>query len=430
MSAIKAKKSQMNTELSNLLTDIASNARSASVELSRASSASKDKALYKMAEGLIERAEFIISENRKDVEEARSKGVSSAMIDRLTLTPERLEKVARGLREVVALTDPVGEITRMWTRPNGLRVGRMRIPLGVIGIIYESRPNVTADAAGLCIKSGNAVILRGGSETIRSNMAIGEILRDALSQNNLPEDSVQIIPVTDRNAVLEMLKLDELIDLIIPRGGVGLIRFVAENSRIPVLKHYKGVCHIFVDESADLDMAESICINAKVQRPGVCNSMETMLVHENIAESYLPKVSKAFFDKGVELRGCKRTREIVPEVAHAKENDWYEEYLDLILSVKVVKDMEDAIEHIEKYGSMHTESIITQSYANSQAFINGVNSSTVMVNASTRFSDGFELGLGAEIGISTSKLHAFGPMGLEELTTTKFIVLGEGQIRE
>ena len=383
-----------------------------------------------MAHDLIKKADYIIAENQKDIEDAMSKGLSSAMIDRLTLTPQRLEKVAQGLREVAALTDPVGEVLRMWTRPNGLKVGRMRIPLGVIGIIYESRPNVTADAAGLCIKSGNAVILRGGSETIRSNMAIGQILRDALSETGLPEDAVQIIPVTDRNAVLEMLKLDELIDLIIPRGGEGLIRFVAENSRIPVLKHYKGVCHIFVDESADLEMAQDICINAKVQRPGVCNSMETMLVHENIAESFLPKVSKAFSENNVELRGCERTREIIPQITQANENDWYQEYLDLILSVKVVKDIKDAIEHIEKYGSMHTESIITQSYANSQYFINSVNSSTVMVNASTRFSDGFELGLGAEIGISTSKLHAFGPMGLEELTTTKFIVLGDGQIRE
>ena len=429
MSAIKVK-NKKNNELVELLTDIASKARSASAELARASSGSKNKALESMAQGLIQKAQFIISENQKDVEEAKSKGTSSAMIDRLTLTPERLEKVAQGLREVAALTDPVGEVVHMWSRPNGLKVGRMRIPLGVIGIIYESRPNVTADAAGLCLKSGNAVILRGGSETIRSNIAIGEILRDALTDNNLPENAIQIIPVTDRDAVLEMLKLDELIDLIIPRGGEGLIRFVAENSRIPVLKHYKGVCHVFVDESADLEMAEEICINAKVQRPGVCNSMETMLIHESIAEEFLPLVSKSFFDKGVELRGCNRTKEIVPEVSEATENDWYEEYLDLILSVKVVSDMKDAIEHIEKYGSMHTESIVTKDYENSQHFINGVNSSTVMVNASTRFSDGFELGLGAEIGISTSKLHAFGPMGLQELTTTKFIVLGEGQIRE
>ena len=429
MSATKVK-NHMNNELSQLLVDIASKSKSASAQLSRASSRLKDKALETMAQNLVERADFIISENQKDIEEAKSKDLSSAMIDRLTLTPERLEKVAQGLREVAALTDPVGEVVRMWTRPNGLKVGRMRIPLGVIGIIYESRPNVTADAAGLCIKSGNAVILRGGSETIKSNMAIGQILREALSQNGLPEDAVQIIPVTDRNAVLEMLKLDELIDLVIPRGGEGLIRFVAENSRIPVLKHYKGVCHVFVDESADLDMAESICINAKVQRPGVCNSMETMLVHKNIAQSFLPKASRSFIEKGVELRGCSRTKEILPEVTEAKESDWSQEYLDLILSVKIVDNMEDAISHIEKYGSMHTESIVTKDYANSQSFINGVNSSTVMVNASTRFSDGFELGLGAEIGISTSKLHAFGPMGLEELTTTKFIVLGEGQIRE
>ena len=429
MSETKAK-NQMSNHLTNLLKDIAGRSRSASNQLARASSGAKDKALIKMARDLVAKSEYIISENKKDVEDATKKGLSSAMIDRLRLTPERLEKVANGLREVAALTDPVGEVVRMWTRPNGLRVGKMRIPLGVIGIIYESRPNVTADAAGLCIKSGNAVILRGGSETIRSNIAVGEILRGALKENGLPEDAVQIIPVTDRNAVLEMLKLDELIDLIIPRGGEGLIRFVAENSRIPVLKHYKGVCHVFVDESADLNMAESICVNAKVQRPGVCNSMETMLVHEKIAETFLPKVCKALLDKGVELRGCQRTKEIVPEVQNATENDWYEEYLDLILSVKVVKDLNAVVEHIQKYGSMHTEAIVTESYANSQEFINRVNSSTVMVNASTRFSDGFELGLGAEIGISTSKLHAFGPMGLEELTTTKFIVLGEGQIRE
>lgn len=429
MTAITAK-NQMSNELSKLLIDIASKSKTAAAELSRANSGSKNDALNKMAQDLIEKSDYIIAQNQKDIEEATTKGLSSAMIDRLTLTPERLEKVAQGLKEVAALTDPVGEVLRMWSRPNGLKVGRMRIPLGVIGIIYESRPNVTADAAGLCLKSGNAVILRGGSETIRSNMAIGEILRNALSETGLPEDAIQIIPVTDRNAILEMLKLDELIDLIIPRGGEGLIRFVAENSRIPVLKHYKGVCHIFVDESADLEMAQDICVNAKAQRPGVCNSMETMLVHENIAESFLPKAYKAFSESNVELRGCKKTREILPEITQANENDWYEEYLDLILSVKVVKDMKNAIGHIEKYGSMHTESIITQSYENSQNFINGVNSSTVMVNASTRFSDGFELGLGAEIGISTSKLHAFGPMGLEELTTTKFIVLGEGQIRE
>ncbi len=383
-----------------------------------------------MAEGLVKSTDYLISENDKDIDEAKKKGLQNSLIDRLALTPERIEKIALGLRQVAALNDPVGEIVRMWTRPNGLRVGKMRIPLGVIGIIYESRPNVTADAAGLCIKSGNSVILRGGSETLRSNLAIGEILREALKESGLPEDSVQIVPVTERSAVLEMLKLDELIELIIPRGGEGLIRFVAENSSIPVLKHYKGVCHVFVDESAELSMAESICVNAKTQRPGVCNSMETMLVHRGIAEEFLPRAVKALVDKGVVIKGCGKTREIVPEVAEATENDWYEEYLDLIMNIRVVEDLKQAVEHIEQYGSMHTETIVTEGYASSQEFINSVNSSTVMVNASTRFSDGFELGLGAEIGISTTKLHAFGPMGVEELTTTKFIVFGEGQIRQ
>lgn len=430
MSDIKAKNKTQHTPLSKLVTEIAERAKDASHKLGRAGSGAKNEALVRMSEGLLSRSEFIIEENKKDVEDARSKGLAAAMIDRLALTEERIKKISQGLLEVSNLDDPVGEIVRMWKRPNGLKVGKMRIPLGVVGIIYESRPNVTADAAGLCIKSGNAVILRGGSETIRSNIAIGGVLRDSLKAAGLPEDSIQIIPVTDRAAVLEMLKLEEHIDLIIPRGGEGLIRFVSENSRIPVLKHYKGVCHIFVDESADLDMAESICVNAKVQRPGVCNSMETMLVHENIAPEFLPRVIDKLKAERVEIRGCERTRGIDPEVKPATEADWYEEYLDLILNVKVISGLEEAIEHIEKYGSMHTESIITENYTNSQAFINGVNSSTVMVNASTRFSDGFELGLGAEIGISTSKLHAFGPMGVEELTTTKFIIFGEGQIRE
>lgn len=430
MSEIKAKNAHYNTRMYELIRDMAERSVAASSKLAKAPPGSKDEALLKMSGDLIGKADLLISENKKDVEEALSKGLQPPLIDRLTLTPERIEKIAEGLRQVSSLKDPVGEVVRMWRRPNGLRVGRMRIPLGVIGIIYESRPNVTADAAGLCIKSGNSVILRGGSETLRSNRAIGEVLRDALRDSGLPEDAVQIIPVTDRSAVLEMLKLEELIDLIIPRGGEGLIRFVSENSRIPVLKHYKGVCHVFVDETANLDMAESICVNAKTQRPGVCNAMETMLVHKDIAHKFLPRVVKTLTDKGVEIRGCGRTREIVPEVGEASESDWYEEYLDLILSVRVVDGLEQAVDHIEKYGSMHTESIVTEGYSNSQAFINGVNSSTVMVNASTRFSDGFELGLGAEIGISTSKLHAFGPMGVEELTTTKFIIFGEGQIRQ
>jgi len=430
MSDIKVKNKLKRTPLTNLTAEIAERARKASFILAKAASGPKNDALLRMAKGITGRAAYIIGENAKDVEDARAKGLSPAMIDRLRLTEERLEKIADGLRQVAALEDPVGGIVRTWKRPNGLIVGKMRIPLGVIGIIYESRPNVTADAAGLCVKSGNAVILRGGSETIRSNVAIGEVLRDSLREAGLPEDAVQVIPVTDRDAVLEMLKLEEYIDLVIPRGGEGLIRFVSENSRIPVLKHYKGVCHVFVDESADLKMAERICLNAKVQRPGVCNAMETMLVHEKIAKKFLPSVARKLEDEGVELRGCEQTRKILPGMKKAEESDWHEEYLDLILSVKVVKDIDEAISHIEKYGSMHTESIVTENYTNSQKFLNEVNSSTVMVNASTRFSDGYELGLGAEIGISTSKLHAFGPMGAEELTTTKFVVFGEGQTRE
>jgi len=430
MSDIKAKNKLKHTPLSKLAAETAERARKASLILAKAASGPKNDALLRMAGGIVDRADYIIGENKKDVDEARAKGLSAAMIDRLKLTADRLARIADGLRQVSAQEDPVGEIVHMWKRPNGLLVGKMRIPLGVIGIIYESRPNVTADAAGLCVKSGNAVILRGGSETIRSNIAMGEVLRESLKGAGLPEDAVQVIPVTDRGAVLEMLKLEEYIDLVIPRGGEGLIRFVAENSRIPVLKHYKGVCHIFVDETAQPGMAESVCLNAKVQRPGVCNAMETMLVHEKIAKKFLPVVAKRFEDEGVELRGCERTRKILPGIKKAGESDWHEEYLDLILSVKVVKGIDEAVAHIEKYGSMHTESIITENYTNSQKFVNGVNSSTVMVNASTRFSDGYELGLGAEIGVSTSKLHAFGPMGALELTTTKFVVFGEGQIRE
>lgn len=430
MSEITTKNKSKDTRISTLLREIAEKAKNASQKLARTGTKARNAALLGMAQGLVDNAPYILEENAKDLADADAKRLSGAMTDRLRLDEARIEKIALGLREVAALPDPVGEVVRMWRRPNGLQVGRMRIPLGVIAIIYESRPNVTADAAGLCVKSGNAVILRGGSETIRTNVAIGEVLRRAAREAGIPEDSVQIIPVTDRDAVLEMLGLEEYIDLVIPRGGEGLIRFVAENSRIPVLKHYKGVCHIFVDESADNDMAESICLNAKVSRPGVCNALETLLVHEKIAPDFLPRMARAYEAAGVELRGCAATKEVVPGVKEATEADWYEEYLDLILSVKVVSGLEEAIAHIEKYGSMHTESIITQDYANARAFVDGVNSSAVMVNASTRFADGYELGLGAEIGISTSRLHAFGPMGLEELTTTKFIVFGEGQVRE
>ncbi|MBI3398401.1 MAG: glutamate-5-semialdehyde dehydrogenase [Deltaproteobacteria bacterium] len=412
------------------MVETAKAAREASLKLANCNTAVKNNALLKMADGLLKNADTIKAANAKDLKTAEGKGLSKAMLDRLTITDKVLKTMADGIKEVANLPDPVGEITRMWKRPNGLLVGRMRIPLGVIGIIYEARPNVTADAAALCLKSGNAVILRGGSEAINSNLAIAKVLQDACKKEGVPDTAIQVIPTTEREAVLEMLKLEEYIDLIIPRGGEGLIRFVAENSRIPVIKHYKGVCHIFVDESADLDMAGKICLNAKVQRPGVCNAMESLLVHKNIAKEFLPRMGKKYQDVNVELRGCDETRKILPYAKPAAEEDWSAEYLDLILAVKVVKDMDEAIAHIAKYGSLHTESIITKDYSNSQRFLREVNSSTVLVNASTRFSDGFQLGLGAEIGISTTKIHAFGPMGLEELTTQKFIIYGDGQVRE
>jgi glutamate-5-semialdehyde dehydrogenase len=334
------------------------------------------------------------------------------------------------IHEVKALKDPVGEITKAWTRPNGLLVGRMRIPLGVVLMIYESRPNVTADASALCIKSGNAVILKGGSEAINSNRAIVGILAEALKKAGLPPEALQFIDTPDKEVLYEFLKQDELIDLVIPRGGEELIRAVAEHSRIPVLKHYKGICHVFVDADADIPMAQRICFNAKVQRPGVCNAMETMLVHKDIAGKFLPDMIDIYRKAGVEIRGCEKTRAILPDIKPATEQDWFTEYLDLILSVRVVDSLDQAIEHINHYGSHHTDSIVTKNVEHSMRFFREVDSSTVLVNASTRFSDGFQLGLGAEIGISTSKLHAFGPMGLEELTAQKFVVMGNGQVRE
>ena len=409
--------------------EMAKKAKEASYQLARLSTDKKNKALCEMADDLERNRNLLIGENQKDLGAGEKAHLSSAMMDRLRLTQAVIQGMAEGLREVARLPDPVGEVVKMWRRPNGLTVGRMRIPIGVIGIIYESRPNVTSDAAGLCLKSGNSVILRGGSEAFHSNQAIGHILQKALKKIGLPEEAAQIFPHTEREAVQEMLQLENDIDLIIPRGGEELIRFVMNHSKIPVIKHYKGVCHIFVDESADLEMATQICLNAKVQRPGVCNAMETLLVHAKVAEQFLPKIAGALQKEGVELRGCPETRKILSNIKEAKEEDWYQEYLDLILSIRVVKDIEEAMEHIATYGSLHTEAILTTGYQNAQRFLREVNSSCVLVNASTRFNDGFELGLGAEIGISTSKLHAFGPMALEELTTTKFIVYGEGQIR-
>jgi len=398
--------------------------------LARASSKQKNSALIKMAEALKDRAGDIISENKKDIEYAEKKGLSKALIDRLTLNEKRIDEMAHGLVEVAQLPDPVGEITRMWQRPNGMTVGRMRVPIGAIGIIYEARPNVTADATSLCLKAGNAVILRGGSEAINSNRAIVNILRDIAKADGIHEGAITFIDIPEREAVMEMLKLEGIIDLIIPRGGEGLIRTVTENSRIPVLKHYKGVCHVFVDRDADLIMAEEICFNAKVQRPGTCNAMETMLVDEAIAEGFLPKMLKRFEEAGVELRGCQKTISIYPDINEVKEDDFYNEYLDLILNVRVVKDMEDAMDHIAKYSSAHSDAIVTMNYDRAMRFLKEVDSSAVLVNASTRLNDGFQFGLGAEIGISTDKIHARGPMGLEELTCTKFIVFGNGQLRE
>jgi glutamate-5-semialdehyde dehydrogenase len=409
--------------------EMAKQAKEVSRLLARVSTDTKNKALFEMADDLEKNQAFLIEENKKDLSAGGQAHLSSAMMDRLRMTPAVIQAMAKGLREVARLPDPVGEIVKMWRRPNGLTVGRMRIPIGVIGIIYESRPNVTADAAGLCLKSGNAIILRGGSEAFHSNQAIVHILQKALNKADVPEEAVQIFSRTEREAIQEMLQLEEEIDLIIPRGGEALIRFVTTHSKIPVIKHYKGVCHIFVDETADQEMALKICLNAKVHRPGVCNAMETLLVHERIAGGFLPKIAEALRKEGVELRGCPQTRKILSGIKEAKEEDWYEEYLDLILSIRVVKGMEDALKHIALYGSLHTEAILTSDYQNAQRFLREANSSCVLVNASTRFNDGFELGLGAEMGISTSKLHAFGPMGLEELTTTKFIVYGEGQVR-
>ena len=409
---------------------IAEDARQASIAMARLSSGAKNDLLMNMAMALINNTTHLIEENRKDLEAGEKKGLSAPLLDRLMLNEARVQAMAEALREVAALPDPVGEVTRMWKRPNDLMVGKMRIPLGVIGIVYEARPNVTADAAALCLKSGNAVILRGGSEAIYSNVAIARILQQEMEKAEIPAAALTVIPFAEREGVLELLKQEEFIDLIIPRGGESLIRFVVEHSKIPVIKHYKGVCHIFVDASADFSMAERIIVNAKTQRPGVCNSLETLLIHKDVAETFIPSLAEVLGGLNVELRGDDCFRQFAPKALPATEEDWHAEYLELILACRVVDDLDEAIDHINRYGSLHTEAIISSDYGNTQRFIREVNSSTVLVNASTRFADGNQLGLGAEIGISTTKLHSFGPMGLEDLTTTKFIVYGNGQIRQ
>ncbi len=413
-----------------VITELARRAKVAQAELMRASTNVKNSILIKIAELIEKRKDKILYANEMDVEEGKKNGLSNALIDRLKLDEKRIKGMIASLEEIVKLPDPIGEIVEMKRRPSGFMVGRMRIPLGVIGVIYEARPNVTIDIAGLCIKSSNAVILRGGKEAINSNMALVSLVKEALSSNGINPDVVGFVEDVSRQHILELIQLQDLVDLVIPRGGEGLIRFVSENARVPVLKHYKGVCHIFVDEYADMDKAFKICLNAKVQRPSVCNAMETLLVHKNIAEKFLPKMGEIYREHGVEIRGCEITRRYIPWALPATEDDWYAEYLDLKLAVRVVDSLDQAIEHIKKYGSSHTEAILSENWENAMRFIREVDSSSVMVNASTRLADGYEYGLGAEVGISTSKMHAYGPMGLEGLTTLKWVVFGNGHIRE
>ena len=410
--------------------ELARNARVASRRTAALGTREKNAWLLRAAERLETARERILAENAADVHEATAKGVAEPMLRRLELGAGKWRDMIAGLRAVAALPDPIGEISQLRVQPNGLRVGRMRIPLGVIGIIYESRPNVTVDAAALCVKAGNAVVLRGGSEAIRSNLALGDELRAAARETGVPENAISLVSRTDRAAIDHLLQQAESIDLIIPRGGEGLIRKVLENSRIPVIKHDAGVCHVYLDASADAAMATSIVVDSKIRQMSVCNGLETLLVHRDVARSLMPGVLKTLHEQGVEIRGCERTREVFAEAVPASEKDWREEYLGPILAVRIVDSLEDAIDHIESFGTNHTEVIVTRDYAHAQEFLRRVDSSTVGVNCSTAFADGYRLGLGAEIGISTSKLHAYGPMGLEGLTTQKFVLYGDGQLRE
>ena len=405
-------------------------ARTAARAMAKAETGAKNDALMTMAHAVERDIARLLDANRKDIEGARGKGLEPAMLDRLTLTPKSVAEMAEGLRQIAQLPDPVGEISGMSYRPSGIQVGRMRVPLGVIGIIYEARPNVTADAAGLCLKSGNAAILRGGSEAIHSNQAVGACVHEGLKTAGLPETAVQVIETTDRAAVGELITMKDYVDIIVPRGGKGLIERISSESRIPVLKHLDGVCHVYIDDKADLDKAIRIADNAKTQRYGTCNTMETLLVHKSIAARVLPPLAKIYLDKGVELRGDDAARAIVTQMKPATEEDWYTEYLGPILSIRIVDNLDHAIDHITVYGSQHTDAIVTEDITRARRFLREVDSASVMVNASTRFADGFEFGLGAEIGISTDKLHARGPVGLEGLTSLKFIVLGDGHVRE
>ncbi|BBL76614.1 glutamate-5-semialdehyde dehydrogenase [Methylomagnum ishizawai] len=419
----------MTESIQTYIETIGHNARAASRLIGRAETAAKNRALIAIAATLEAEAGFLIAENQKDLAAGRRNGLDSAMLDRLDINEKRVKTMAEGLREIAALPDPVGEITGLTYRPSGIQVGKMRVPLGVIGIIYESRPNVTADAAALCLKSGNACILRGGSEAIHSNKAIAACIRQGLETAGLPADAVQLIETTDRAAVGAMLRLEHAIDVIVPRGGKGLIQRIMEESRIPILKHLDGICHVYIDDRCDPDKAIRIALNAKTQRYGVCNAMETLLIAEGVAPSLLPALAAELRGKGVELRGCPRTRGLIEDCIPATEEDWDTEYLAPILSIRVVADLDAAMDHIARHSSRHTEAIVTEDYGRARRFLREVDSSSVMVNASTRFADGFEYGLGAEIGISTDKLHARGPVGLEGLTTLKFVVLGDGHVR-
>ena len=417
------------TDVATYMHGLGRAARAASRALARADTNAKNRALTVMAGAIRREAAALLVANAEDVAAARADGLDAAMIDRLTLTPKSVESMAAGLEQIAALSDPVGEMGGFAYRPSGIQVGRMRVPLGVIGIIYEARPNVTADAAGLCLKSGNACILRGGSEAIRANRAIAACVREGLREAGLPEAAVQVVETTDRAAVGELITMKQYVDVIVPRGGKSLVERIDREARIPVIKHLDGICHVYIDDGADLDKAVRIADNAKTQRLGTCNTMETLLVHAAVARNVLPRLAAVYAEKGIELRGCERTRAVLNGIKAATEEDWRTEYLAAILSVRVVEGLDEAIEHINTYGSQHTDSIVTEDYTRARRFLREVDSSSVMVNASTRFADGFEYGLGAEIGISTDKLHARGPVGLEGLTTLKWIVLGDGQVR-
>ncbi len=417
--------------LEEQIESIARHAREAAGAVAHLSEEKKNVLLRAMADRLLERKADIQAANARDVEAGEASGkLNKAAIDRLILNEARIQDMANGLREVAELPDPVGLRVKEYTRPNGLKIEKIRIPLGVIGMIYESRPNVTVDAAGLCLKSGNAIVLRGGSEAIHSNTLLGDILREVCEAHDIDPNIIQVIPTTEREAMKILVNQTRYIDLMIPRGGEALMKWMAEHSKIPVIKHDKGVCHLYVDKEADIEMAVNIAYNSKVQRPGVCNALETVLVHRDIAGSFLPALAKRYLSASVEIRGDERVCQLIPEATAATPEDWDAEYLDLIISIRVIKDMDEAMQHIERHGSLHTESIVTNNATTAERFLREVDSSMVAWNASTRFNDGGQLGLGAEIGISTTKTHAFGPMGLEELTTTKYVVTGTGQIRE